>query len=73
MVTAVPNLAEPEREKFNPFNPLSMLSGILGPQLAANLCAILAGVGCCVMIVLVFPLVFSNIFARFVEHVVGLA
>ena len=66
-----PALEEPEREKFS-LNPFTTLATLVGPAFAAKLWAAVLAVVCCFLVVLMFPLILSNIIAHASEKAMGL-
>ena len=62
-----PHLEEPDRFKFNPFNPCAMLKEVLGPEIFKKfgkaICVIVLLLCCWFMV----PLIFSDVIANVIS------
>ena len=67
-----PKLPEPVGRAQLSLNPFTMLVQLVGPSFAANLAAFVLAVGCCILVVMMVPLILSNIIAHITEHAIGL-
>lgn len=67
-----PTLPEPVGRAQLSLNPYTMLVQLVGPNFASKMTALLLAVGCCVLLVIMVPLILSNIIAHITEHAMGI-
>ena len=67
-----PELPEPVGRAQLSLNPVTMLAQLVGPSFAAQLVTFVLAVGCCILMVMMVPLILSNIIAHITEHAMGL-
>ncbi len=67
-----PKLPEPLGRAQLSLNPFTMLVQLVGPSFAAKLVTFVLAVGCCILVVMMVPLILSNIIAHITEHAIGL-
>ena len=66
-----PTLPEPVGRAQLSLNPYTMLVQLVGPTFASKMTALLLAVGCCLLLVIMVPLILSNIIAHITEHAMG--